>query len=96
MEETPRAEEIPSPGEKTETSEADADEKKRASGVAGNVLELSAEELAEVKDLQARDKEVRAHEQAHKSAGGRYTGRHNSRLSWGPTESDMPSGGSAD
>ncbi len=74
MEETPRAEETPSPGEKTETSEVDADEKKRASGVAGNVLELSAEELAEVKDLQARDKEVRAHEQAHKSAGGHYTG----------------------
>ncbi len=34
--------------------------------------ELSAEEQRQVEELRARDREVRAHEQAHISAGGRY------------------------
>jgi len=34
---------------------------------------LTSEEQAEVADLEARDREVRAHEQAHLSAGGQYT-----------------------
>ncbi|MGR3309684.1 MAG: putative metalloprotease CJM1_0395 family protein, partial [Candidatus Brocadiales bacterium] len=51
-------------------------------GGAGNGLspasELSAEEQKIVEQLKARDMEVRAHEQAHKSAGGQY-------VSGGPT-----------
>ncbi len=34
--------------------------------------ELSRQELAELQRLQQRDRQVRAHEQAHKAAGGRY------------------------
>ena len=34
--------------------------------------QLTQEEQAKVRDLQARDREVRAHEQAHVSSGGRY------------------------
>lgn len=36
--------------------------------------ELTEEELQQVKDLEARDKEVRVHEQAHQAAGGQYAG----------------------
>ena len=36
--------------------------------------ELSEEEEQQVREMQARDREVRTHEQAHKSAGGSYTG----------------------
>ncbi len=34
--------------------------------------ELSAEEVRQLEELQARDREVHAHEQAHIAAGGRY------------------------
>jgi len=34
--------------------------------------ELSAEEIRQVEELRARDREVHAHEQAHIAAGGRY------------------------
>lgn len=36
--------------------------------------QLSAEEQGVVDELRARDREVRAHEQAHKNVGGRYAG----------------------
>ena len=36
--------------------------------------ELTPEQEAVVKELAARDREVRAHEQAHKTVGGRYAG----------------------
>ena len=36
--------------------------------------ELSTEENRQVTQLKARDREVRAHEQAHRSAGGQYAG----------------------
>lgn len=35
---------------------------------------LDEEELAQLKELKSRDQEVRAHEQAHKSAGGEHAG----------------------
>lgn len=35
---------------------------------------LTEEEQAELREMQARDEEVRVHEQAHKSAGGQYAG----------------------
>jgi len=37
-------------------------------------LDLSAEEQEQLTELKLRDREVRAHEQAHKSAGGQYAG----------------------
>ena len=41
-------------------------------GPATNNQELTPEEKKIVRDLKARDREVRAHEQAHKTAGGPY------------------------
>lgn len=35
---------------------------------------LNEEEQAELREMKSRDKEVRVHEQAHKSAGGQYAG----------------------
>lgn len=36
--------------------------------------ELTEQELQQIQKLEARDREVRVHEQAHQSAGGQYTG----------------------
>ncbi len=41
---------------------------------AGNPLDLSEEEQAQVRELQKVDREVRQHEQAHKAAGGPFVG----------------------
>tara|TARA_R110001599_G_C12181396_1_gene654088 strand:- start:239 stop:1102 length:864 start_codon:yes stop_codon:yes gene_type:complete len=54
------------------TSEQVKDKEPKES--ASNVFELSEDELKMVEELKARDLEVRAHEQAHKSVGGQYTG----------------------
>lgn len=40
----------------------------------GTIIELSEDELKMVEELKLRDREVRAHEQAHKSVGGQYAG----------------------
>jgi hypothetical protein len=47
---------------------------KQNSEPTSNSFELSEDELKMVEELKARDLEVRAHEQAHKSVGGQYTG----------------------
>lgn len=39
-----------------------------------SALKLSPEELKMIEELKARDREVKAHEQAHKAVGGQYTG----------------------
>ncbi|MFQ5830513.1 MAG: putative metalloprotease CJM1_0395 family protein [Candidatus Methylomirabilia bacterium] len=54
-------------GEGDEERKANPTAEKTASG-----RELSEEEQAEVEQLKERDREVRAHEQAHVVAGGRY------------------------
>tara|TARA_R110001592_G_scaffold191441_1_gene437683 strand:+ start:15965 stop:16837 length:873 start_codon:yes stop_codon:yes gene_type:complete len=41
---------------------------------ASTSFELSEDEIKMIEDLKARDLEVRAHEQAHKTVGGQYTG----------------------
>lgn len=46
--------------------------------------ELAPEEREEVRELQARDQEVRQHEQAHQIVGGQYTGAVNYTLERGP------------
>lgn len=49
---------------KTDTSESSKE----------SVTRLSEEELKVIEELKVRDREVKAHEQAHKSVGGQYTG----------------------
>lgn len=44
----------------------------RSASTGMDTVELTEEEEKEVEALKARDKEVRAHEQAHKSAAGKY------------------------
>ncbi len=60
------------PGKARSEEQAEArSEKKNQDGF---TIELSEEELKVVEELKARDREVRAHEQAHKTVGGQYTG----------------------
>lgn len=47
---------------------------KKSNDVASTAFDLSEDELKMVEELKARDIEVRAHEQAHKSVGGQYAG----------------------
>lgn len=54
---------------------------------------LSEEEKREVRDLQARDREVRAHEAAHKAAGGRFAGAARFTYEQGPDGRRYASGG---
>lgn len=60
-----------SPGSPPDGTEA---EKPRPEAKRGNGGELTAEQKQMVSELQARDREVRAHESAHKSAGGSLAG----------------------
>jgi len=46
--------------------------------------ELTPEERAEIEALKRRDKEVRAHEQAHAAAGGPYAGQPSLQFQRGP------------
>lgn len=56
--------------------------------------ELTPEEQKVVQQLKARDMEVRAHEQAHKSAGGQYvTGGPNYKYQTGPDGNQYAVGG---
>lgn len=45
-----------------------------SSSESSQAIELTEQELQQIRKLEARDREVRAHEQAHQSAGGQYTG----------------------
>lgn len=56
--------------------------------------ELSEEEQRVVRELQARDREVRAHEQAHKSVGGQYAGAISYDFQQGPDGRNYAVGGS--
>ncbi len=62
----------PSQGSEGEEGAEDAAASAGPRGTDGEPL--SEEEQQEVKELEARDREVRAHEQAHKAAGGQYAG----------------------
>jgi hypothetical protein len=54
-----------------EQKEDDTDDEKKPTSISGD-SDLSQEELQKISKLQARDKEVKAHEQAHIAAGGQY------------------------
>ncbi|MEM9617405.1 MAG: putative metalloprotease CJM1_0395 family protein [Pseudomonadota bacterium] len=56
--------------------------------------ELSREEQKVVDELRARDREVRAHEQAHKSVGGPYAGAISYSYQKGPDDRQYAIGGS--
>jgi len=67
------AEEQGSPDDSSESSEESSEEssgKSSEEDTTAGVKELTAEEEEEVRELQQRDREVRAHEQAHKAAAG--------------------------
>jgi hypothetical protein len=49
-----------------------AESQTEGSPASGGPLELTEAEQAQVRELQQRDREVRAHEMAHVAAGGRY------------------------
>lgn len=55
--------------------------------------EMSAEEKREVQELKQRDREVKAHEQAHQSTGGRYTGSASYEYTTGPDGKRYATGG---
>jgi hypothetical protein len=55
--------------------------------------ELSEEEQKEVEELKARDQEVRAHEQAHKTVGGPYAGAISYETQTGPDGKEYAVGG---
>ena len=55
--------------------------------------ELTEDEEREVKELKQRDREVKAHEQAHKAAGGRYAGAANYTYTNGPDNRRYATGG---
>ncbi len=58
-----------------EAEDADGTANAEQAGTSGaNGQALSDEEMAQVRELANRDREVRSHEQAHKSVGGQYSG----------------------
>lgn len=59
-------------GEKTGTAGKDGTRQTDSNAKGRNGEPLSAEETDQVRELKKRDKEVRAHEQAHLAAGGQY------------------------
>jgi len=54
---------------------------------------LTADELAQLRQLKSRDREVRAHEQAHASVGGSFTGAPNYQYTRGPDGRQYASSG---
>lgn len=63
--------------EGTDRSTGEEDGKTNSNGqssVSGNLNDLTEAQLRQVRELSARDAEVKAHEQAHKAVGGQYTG----------------------
>ena len=57
------------------------------------VQPLTADELAQLRQLKSRDREVRAHEQAHASVGGPFTGAPNYQYTRGPDGRQYASSG---
>lgn len=57
------------------------------------VQPLTADELAQLRLLKSRDREVRAHEQAHASVGGPYAGAPNYQYTKGPDGRQYASSG---
>jgi len=58
--------------EESSSKKAETDEKSVSNE--SSDFKLSEDELKMIEELKARDREVKAHEQAHKAVGGQYTG----------------------
>jgi len=58
-----------------------------------DVVALSPDQLAELRLLKIRDREIRAHEQAHASVGGPYAGAPNYQYTKGPDGRQYASSG---
>lgn len=69
------------------------DEEKRQSNTSGPSKELTPEERQMVAELQLRDREVRAHEAAHKAAGGAHVGGASYTFQQGPDGRQYAIGG---
>ncbi|BFM09070.1 putative metalloprotease CJM1_0395 family protein [Halioxenophilus aromaticivorans] len=69
----------------------DAKPEEKTKKVAGK--ELSEQELATLMQLKARDREVRAHEQAHEAVGGQYAGAASYEYERGPDGARYAIGG---
>lgn len=68
--------------------------KARASGVSATPEQgLSPEELKQLTELKARDREVRAHEAAHQAVGGQYAGAISYTYQRGPDGAQYAVGG---
>ncbi|MEL6186184.1 MAG: putative metalloprotease CJM1_0395 family protein, partial [Myxococcota bacterium] len=61
-----------SPAEEADADEETSTDPTRPRGADGQVL--SDAEVEQIEELKARDREVRAHEQAHKAVGGQHAG----------------------
>jgi hypothetical protein len=57
------------------------------------LAEFTEQELQQIKELEARDREVRVHEQAHQSVGGQYTGAASYTYQRGPDGVNYAIGG---
>lgn len=68
---------------------------KSNSASTNSFTELSEEEEKQVQELKARDQEVRAHENAHKTAGGGYVGSISYTTQTGPDGREYAIGGEA-
>lgn len=62
-------------------------------GASSNTAQLTEEEQQLVQELAARDREVRAHEQAHKAVGGQYAGAISYETRTGPDGRQYAVGG---
>lgn len=78
------AEEQQTDSSTTEVEERDDTVENSKNSDEENEQGLTEEELGEVKDLKARDEEVRIHEQAHAAAGGQYAGSPSYSYEQGP------------
>lgn len=67
--------------DRTEATSADTERRKKGGG---SPAELTDEERAEVHELAASDREVRAHEAAHAAVGGNFAGSPSFRFAIGP------------
>lgn len=68
---------------------------KTDSNALNSFTELTEEEEKQVQELKARDQEVRAHENAHKTAGGGYVGAISYDTQTGPDGREYAIGGEA-
>lgn len=79
--------------ESTAGRKADGSEKDQGQSANSSTTQLSEEQLKVVQELEARDREVRQHEQAHASVGGQHTGAPSLEYTRGPDGRMYATGG---